>query len=232
MKEKIETNVIKPEISFLENEIVNLIISPLEESILDNKIIEIQNFMKDNWRKGKSESEKDELYKSAQVIWHGFINAIKDAKFSFHLNRRQYNFLTDLLLKKMEYDVNTVFFAIELTNLLGIMKDAKYSNDKDLVAFTVNATEITYIYHLISKYKVKGLCNDAYLFSQVLIRISGISKIFNYYETASKNLSNEIQDWIVTLDEGVNVEESISIDSEVVEATAVKPKKKAKEEKV
>lgn len=223
MKEKIETNVIKPEISFLENEVVNLVINPLEESLLDNKIIEIENFMKDNGGKGKSDSEKDELYKEAQKLWHGFIGGLKDTKFNFHLNRPQYNFLTNLLLQKLEYDVNTVFFAIELTNLLGSMKDAKFSNDKDLVAFPVNPTEITYIYHLISKHTVKGLCKDAYIFSQVLLRIGSISKIFNYYETTSKNLSSEIQDWILTLEDGVTTDSQKTEDS-VVEAITVKPK--------
>jgi hypothetical protein len=116
----------------------------------------------------------------------------------------------------MEYDVNTVFFAIELTNMLGSMKEAKYTNDDDLIAFAVNATEITYIYHLISKHKVKGLTKDAYTFSKILLRIGGISKMFNYYEAASKNLSQDIQDWILTFEDGVvsdkfeNVSESMS----------------------
>ena len=113
-----------------------------------------------------------------------------------------------------------MFFAIELTNLLGSMEKVKFSNDKDLIAFPVNATEITYIYHLISKYTVKGLVRDAYTFSQVLIRIGSISKIFNYYETTSKSLSSEIQDWILTLEDDVNKEGKIK---EVVESATIKP---------
>lgn len=222
-KEKIETNVVKPEISFLENETVNLILNPLEESILDGKILEIEDFMKKNWGKGKSDLEKDQLYKEAQVLWHGFINTIKDTKYNFHLNRIQYTFLTTLILQKLEYDVNTVFFAIELTNLLGMMKEAKFSNEKDLVAFPVNATEITYIYHLISKHTIKGLVKDAYTFSQVLLRIGSISKIFNYYETNSKNLSTEIQDWILTLEDNINSDKA-EVTEEVVEVVTLEPK--------
>ena len=124
---------------------------------------------------------KDNLYQNAQNIWNNFTNSLKEAKYNFHLNRPQHKFLTDLILTKMEYDVNTVFFAIELTNMMGGMKEAKYTNDKDLISFSVNATEITYIYHLISKHKVKGLTKDAYTFSQILYRIGNISKIFNYY---------------------------------------------------
>jgi len=201
--EKIETKVVKPETSFFENEMDNLIITAQEESLLDSKIKDIESFMKNNSGKGKSEGEKDSLYLESQGLWSSYSAALKEAKYNFQLNRPQHKFLTDLILTKMEYDVNTVFFAIELTNMLGSMKEAKYTNDDDLIAFAVNATEITYIYHLISKHKVKGLTKDAYTFSKILLRIGGISKMFNYYEAASKNLSHDIQDWVLTFEDGV-----------------------------
>jgi hypothetical protein len=104
--------------------------------------------------------------------------------------------------------------------MLGSMKEAKYTNDDDLIAFAVNATEITYIYHLISKHKVKGLTKDAYTFSKILLRIGGISKMFNYYEAASKNLSQDIQDWVLTFEDGV-----VSDKFENVSETNTKSKK-------
>lgn len=201
--ENIETRVVKPSVSFFENEEMNLIITPQEESILDSKIKEIEEYMKNNSGKGKTEQEKDELYQSAQGLWHGYSSALKSARYTFHLNRPQHKFLTDLILTKMEYDVNTVFFAIELTDMMGNMKGAKYTDDKGLISFSVNATEITYIYHLISGHKVKGLSKDAYLFSQILYRIGGISKMINYYDAAHKNLSGDIQNWVLTFEDGV-----------------------------
>lgn len=218
--EKIETNVVKPQISFFENELNNLIMDSSEESNLDSKIKDVEDFMKNNSGKGKSEQEKDSIYQSAQNIWSNFTNSLKETKFNFHLNRPQHKFLTDLILTKMEYDVNTVFLAIELTNMLGGMKEVKYTNDTDLVSFSVNATEITYIYHIISKHKVKGLTKDAFLFSQILYRIGNISKLFNYYETASKNLAKDIQDWVLTFEDGVTSDRL-----ETAEAKVIKPKK-------
>lgn len=216
----IETNTIKPEISFLENDNNYLIIENKTEVSLDTKIQEIDNFMRENSGKGKSDKEKDDLYKSAQNLWKNYASQLKDSKYNFHLNRPQYKFLTDLILSKMDYDVNTVFFAIELTELLGNMKEVKFNNDTDLVTIPVNATEITYIYHLIAKHKVKGLTKDAYLFANILKRIGSISKIFNYYDTTAKNLSNDIQAWVSTF------EESVSYDKiETVEAKVSKPKK-------
>lgn len=204
----IETNVVKPEIKFFENDTENLTITPINESLLDGRIQTIEDFMTNNDGKNKTDDEKDNLYKASQELWKDYTNTLRDVKYNFHLNRVQWKFLTDLLLTKLEYDVNTVFFAIELTELLGNMKDVKYSNDDQLIAFPVNATEITYIYHLISKHKVKGLTKDSYTFSKVLVRIGNISKLFNYYDSYAKNLSTDIQNWVTSFEEGVVVEKT------------------------
>jgi hypothetical protein len=222
---KIETNVVKPDLRLFENETEYLILEKNQENLLDNRIKDVEDFMKNNSGKGKSDNEKDELYKNAQELYKEYVNILRDAKYNFFLNRPQHKFLTDLILTKLEYDTNTVFFAIELTNMMGGMRNAKFNDDKDLISFSVNATEITYIYHLISKHKVKGLCKDAYMFSQVLTRIGGISKIFNYYDAFAKNLTSEIQDWVVTFEDGVVSEK---FKEEVVEANVSKPKKKEK----
>lgn len=205
----IETNVVKPEIKFFENNIENLTIDPSNEVLLDKKIQTIEDFMTTNDGKGKTEEEKDTLYRDSQELWQDYTNSLRDVKYNFHLNRVQWKFLTDLILQKLEYDVNTVFFAIELTDLLGTMREVKYTNDEELISFPVNATEITYIYHLISKHKVKGLTKDSYTFSKVLVRIGNISKLFNYYDSYAKNLSTEIQNWVTSFEEGVITETKV-----------------------
>lgn len=213
----IETRVVKPEIKFFENETENLLITPFYENELDSRVQNIENFTNSNDGKGKTDEEKDELYKGAQELWVAYANSLKDAKYNFHLNRPQWKFITDLVLSKLEYDVNTVFFAIELTDLLGSMRDVKFTDDTQLIAFPVNATEITYIYHLISKHKVKGLTKDAYLFSEILIRIGNISKVFNYYDALGKSLSTDVQDWVATFEDGVNFENKVPESSEITE---------------
>ncbi len=221
----IVTNVVKPEIKFFENDSEHLVIDPINEVMLDAKVSSIESYMESNSGKGKSDEEKDELYKNAQDLWKEYTSALKDAKYNFHLNRPQWKFLTDLILQKLEYDVNTVFFAIELTNLLGTMREVKYANDKELIAFPVNATEITYIYHLISKHKVKGLTKDSYLFSEVLVRIGNISKVFNYYDSYAKSLSTDIQNWVTAFEEGVIVEKKKKAKDESAEAVVIEPSK-------
>ena len=59
----IETNVVKPEIKFFENNIENLVINPINEVLLDNKIKSIEDYMVNNDGTGKSDEDKDNLYK-------------------------------------------------------------------------------------------------------------------------------------------------------------------------
>ncbi len=217
---KIETNVIKPELKFIENDNEYLILDMEWESKLDLGINNVESYINDNDGKGKSEEEKDELYKRAQEIWREYALTLKETKYNFYLNRNQYTFLTDLILKHIEYDVNTVFFAIELTELLGIMKSVKYTNDTELISVPVNATEITYIYHLISPHKIKGLTKNAYTFAQVLRRIGDISKVFNYYDTAGKNLNGDITNWATAFEDGVFLEKRDE-EVETVQGTVV-----------
>lgn len=208
MARKLETNVIKPETKFENLGSEYFLLDVEKETTLDDKIKGVRQYMIENHGKGKSNEEKDNLYLESQKLWKLFIDTLETTKYNFFLNKDQWKFLTDLILTKLEYDVNTVFFAIELNELLKDMKNTKVSGN-ELVAFPVTATEITYIYHLIQNHKVKGLTKDSFLFSEILLKIGSISKIFNYYDTTGKNLSADIQDWVATFEDGVDFEETI-----------------------
>lgn len=216
--QEIETSVVKPKMSLFVNSVENRLLSVEDESKLDKLLSDVSEFMKKNSGKGKTEEEKDNLYLSAQNIWHEYADMLRNVKFSLYLNRKQYNFLTSMLLTKMEYNVDSVFVALEVSNtLLSWQKDSsKYKNDEEVFGFLGNPTEITYIYHLISKYTVKGIVNDTYRFAEVLTRIADVSRIINYYDTMAKNLASEITDWVSSFEEGVQVENK-------------KPKNKSKE---
>lgn len=222
-KQTLETNVIKPRLSIFQNEVEYRLITVENEKKLDEGIEAIETFMANNHGFGKADEVKDKLYADAKELWTSYASILRDNTFyTFYLNRKQFNFITTLLRDKLEYDVNTVFLAIELTNMLGewISSD-KHKDDEELKGFTSDATEITYMYHLIAKHKVKGLTKDTYLFAEILKKIGDISKIINYYDTAAKNLSKEIQDWVASFEP----QESSPEKEETVKAKKVSPKK-------
>lgn len=178
------------------------------DSEIEDKINEIKDFMKNNDGKLLKTEEKDELYGEAQKKWSELSLLLNDAEFGLILNREEYNYMTSLLLDKMEYDVNLLFFAIELTTMLGNMKlkkdSEKYTNDIDPITYKLTATDITYLYHVLQNHKVKGLKKSSYTFADIIRRIGSISKVFSHYDNLSKELSTEIQDWTVGFEEESN----------------------------
>lgn len=207
----IKTRVPKPEMSFFENEINNIILDVAEEARLDDKIEVIDQYMLNTEGKGKTSEEKDAIYGHSQELWKDYKDSLQDVQYNLYLNRPQYKFITDLFLSKIEYDVNTVFIAIDLHKLLTGMYGTKFNSETDLVCFKINATELTYMYHLIATHKVKGLGKEAFMFTEILYRIAGISKIIDYYEKTNKILATDIQNWVAAFEDGVefNLSEEI-----------------------
>ena len=156
--------------------------------------------MKENTGEGKIDVEKDSLYANAQQLYVDYKNELRDAKFNFFFNRHQYNLLTDLLLKKLEYDVNTLFIAMELNEMLKSIHGSKFENDFQISEIKLTATELTYVYHLIQTHKVKGLTQQAYTFASLLTRIGDVSKLINFYDAKAKSLVEDIQKWALSLD--------------------------------
>ena len=229
-KPKLETNVVKPSLCIFEKDKEYRMVTMEAEVNLDSKIKDIEDYLYNNHGRGKSEAEKDALYGQAKQYWENYAEALRNIHFTFYLNRKQYQFLTDLLINKMEYDVNTVFLAIELTDMLGEWKSSGSStkDDVSLNGYVADATEITYIYHLISKHKVNGLSNSSYRFAEVLRRIGAISKIIAYYDTHAKNFSKEIQNWVATFEDGVLVDDSDYGAARITASKEEEPKKKSK----
>jgi len=211
MGKKLETAVVKPETTITRSETEMQLIATEQENKLDSIIQEIKDYMSNNSGKGKTNSEKDEMYLSAQKIWKSFIDTLESVRYNFFLDKEQAKYLQDLIQNKLEYDVNSVFFAIEIKSLIDSIRNSK----TDISSFPMSATDVTYIYHLISQHKVKGLGKDSINFSQILLMIGSVSKIFNYYDTTGKNLATDIQDWVLTFDDVVNFDNSIK--AQVVE---------------
>lgn len=217
----------KPEISITVGKNDYYLLNKEDEEKIEKMLSDVTTFIKENDGKGKSESEKDELYGKSQELWHkvggkaGYFNNIE---YNLVLNRPQYNFLTDLLIKKIEFDVNTVFYGIELSKFLSNMKKDSngFTNDVDPIEFAMTATDMTYLYTILTTYKPVGLTKKTYLFAEVLTKIGMVSKIINYYDNEIKELSEKIQKWVYMFDPNV-VEEDVK-KGKISESESTRPK--------
>lgn len=208
--DKFESIAEKPKFSLTINEKEYRLLKEEDEKWIDDKVQEIRDFMLNNEGKGKSEDEKNDLYKQTQDMWKelgGPDGKISKIEYGLILDRPQYNHLVELLRDKIEYDVNTIFFAIELTNFLGkTVKDSGFEDDETPIVFDLSATDMTYLYTCLSQHKSKGLKQKTYTFAGIIRRIGDISKVINHLDSNSKDLSTEIQNWVACFDDNVSME--------------------------
>jgi hypothetical protein len=199
-KPEIETQVVKPRMVTNFDDKEFRIITEQEEIDLDSAVKSIENYIAFNHGLGKSEVEKDEYYATAKKLWSEYVNVFRKINFQFHLNDEQFDYFTEMLRDKIEYDANTIFFAIELTDTLGNWAIYESKTKSKIKSYSTDAVSSNYLYHLISTVKVKGLSQEAYLFAQVLKKIHEVMKIVNFYDSHAKSLSKEIQDWVASFE--------------------------------
>jgi len=195
-KPEIETQVVKPKMFTKFGESDYRIISESDEKSLDDSVRALENFISYNHGLGKSDIEKDALYADAKELWQNYVNIFRNTKFNFYLDEKQFNYFTEILRDKIEYDVNTIFFAIELTDTLGKWAIHNSESENSIKSYESDAVSSNYLYHLISTVKIKGLTEEAYLFSQVLRKIYEVTRIVNFYDNLAKSLSKDIQNWV------------------------------------
>jgi len=200
-KPEIETQVVKPKMLTTFEDKEYRILSEELESSLDNAVKDLENFMAFNHGLGKSEIEKDELYTKSKELWSKYVEIFRSTNLNFYLNSNQFEYFSEMLRDKIEYDINTIFFAIELTNTLGKwVTQEGTKGKKEVKSYETDPVSANYIYHLISTVKVKGLTDEAYLFSQVLKKVHEIVKIVNFYDNHAKSLSKDIQSWVASFE--------------------------------
>ena len=192
----ITTNTIKPDFNFNDN--IRLLFEETE-FILDKCADNITSYIKTNNGRNQTEDIKNKVYEESQSLWKEFSSELGKVKYNFPLTNEQLTYLSQLIRNELEYDINTVFFATDLSKMLDNIKKV----DDSYSTLELSATEITYTYHLISKHKVKGLTSDSSNFMNILLLIGKVSKIFDYYNVMLENISTDIKDWVVLFDENI-----------------------------
>jgi len=203
-KPEIETRVVKPKMFTKFGEEEFRILDEQTENALDASVKNIENFITFNEGRGKSEIEKDNLYSEAKRMWSQYIDIFRNSKVKFYLDQNQFDYFSKILMEDIEYDFNTIFFAMELTETLGNWVQQELNSDENSVRiYETDPVSVNYINHLVSTVKIKGLTEEAFLFSKVYRKITEILKVVNYYDAHAKSLSKDIQEWVANFEDSV-----------------------------
>jgi len=141
-----------------------------------------------------NEKQKDQIYDIAQYLFNSYQKKLNIIEFLFPLTQDEVKFIFDVFRHKLEYDQNEVFQLRDLKeNYLD--RDFGKMNEEGLFVTRINVNDLIVFYHLISKYKVKGITKEHYNFLEVLTKIGERIKLFNAYNVIVQRLSNDFQLW-------------------------------------
>jgi len=148
--------------------------------------------------KNMSEEDKDRIYGIAEYLFNEYQKNLNKMDFNFELSQDEWKFMNDVLRNKLEYDQNEVFQMEEIRKqYLDSAEEIYHSLPKnvDEIPTVINVNNLIILYHLISKYKVKGINKQHYAFLSLLSKIGERIKLFNAYTVWVQRLSNDFQSW-------------------------------------
>jgi hypothetical protein len=155
--------------------------------------------------KNMSEEDKDKIYGIAEYLFNNFQMKLNKMNFLFDMDKREWKFIVNTL-NKIEFDQNEIFQLKELKeHWLDNIFEIEKSLDRNIefIPSMINVNDVIVLYHLISKYKVKGMREEFQAYLSVLTKIGERIKLFNAYNIWIQRLSNDFQSWggSLTVDE-------------------------------
>lgn len=219
----------KPDLTFKANDgDIIRILSTEDETFLEEKYQEIIDFMVNNHSQDHDEETKNELYGQLQQMWYGVSGKqgrLNEISFNLILYREEYKYLLNLLKNKIEYNVDTIFYGLELESMIEQMvAEEKFENEEQAKGFIMTAVDIHYLYHLLGKTTVKGLSKQSRLFAEIIKRIALSSNIFNHYKSKFDSLNKAIQMWVASLDKDFVIDKGDPVYQLIWGETDIEPK--------
>lgn len=149
-------------------------------------------------------TNRTKLFAIASFMFKSFQNSLNELIFKFELTNKECVFLFRVLKHKLEYDSNEILNMVEVKDTFldkyGDMEKLKGDGDVEL---TISIKSLVLLHHLISKYSVKGVNEEFYLFRDILIKIANMIKVFNSYGVLSKRLYDNFDLWNSVLSDEV-----------------------------
>lgn len=139
-----------------------------------------------------TEEQKDKVYEIAQYLFNSFQKKLNDLNFHFPLTIDESKFIHNVFTNKLEYDQNEVF---QLKDIKDNYLDKDFEKNGDTYDTYINVNDLIIFYHLLVKYKVKGITKEHYNFLEVLTKIGERIKLFNAYNVVVQRLSTDFQMW-------------------------------------
>ena len=141
--------------------------------------------------------ERDKIYEVGVYLFNLFSEYLKKLRYNIEFSYDEFDFIVKTIRQKLEYDSNEVFQVIKLeTDFLADAElDFKKLKNSDSFQVNIDINNIVLLYHLISKYKVKGINKQFELYASILNKIGESNQVFNSLNIINERLNQDLQLW-------------------------------------
>lgn len=181
----------------------------IDKDIYDNIINDIKvldDYMNAHNGRGKSEDEKNTYYKESKELWNKITEDAKNIKFNLYQSKSDYNFLMNELIGKTEFDIDTLFTALPINELLTDARSIYKNNDIEQMPIKMSSDDITNLYYTIKGITNKGINTYTERLNTLILKIGKISNIINYIDKRLGKISNDMGQWLALFDENVSAD--------------------------
>ena len=173
------------------------------ENLFTNLDIFLNRFQTDSEEvKSMTKEHRDKLFGYGRELFSAYQTQYSSLNFNFELSMKEWNYMDNILTKKLSYNGNELFNFWELFTKF-IEPTRNYIKDlpKNIESFIpiCSIQSLVLVSHLLMKHEEKGSTDHFFYFKNVLTEVGQMTRLFNAYGVILERYTNMFNNWVDAL---------------------------------
>ena len=169
--------------------------------------------------KSMTKADRDKLFGYGKELFKYYQDKYSNLNFNFEMTFKEWNYVENVLTKKMSYNGQELFNYWELyTKFIEPTKEIVKKLPNQITSFVpvCSIQSLVLMSHLLMKHEEKGSTEQFHNFRTVLTEIAKMTRLFNAYGVMLERLTNKFNNWVNALNmiDGFNNEERVDESAE------------------
>ena len=170
--------------------------------------------------KNMTKTDRDKLFGYGKALFSAYQNQYSDLYFNFELSVKEWNYIENVLTKKMLYNGQELFNYWELySKFIEPTKNMVAQLPKQIPSFVpiCSIQNLILLSHLLMKHEEKGSTEQFHNFRTVLTEIAKMTRLFNAYGVMLERETSMFNNWVNALNAMDEYNDYYAVDDTKVE---------------
>lgn len=173
------------------------------ETLFTNLDLFLNRFKTDSEEvKSMTKEDRDKLFGYGRELFSTYQTQYSSLNFNFELSIKEWNYMDNILTKKLSYNGNELFNFWELfTKFIDPTRNYIKSLPKGIESFVpvCSIQSLVLVSHLLMKHEEKGSTDHFFYFKNVLTEVGLMTRLFNAYGVVLERYTNMFNNWVDAL---------------------------------